>query len=112
MPTGAIEHVVGGLVVACFLTISSSVASAQPPANRTATLPAAVLKAFQQAYPSATIRLRRRNATGTGPCSGWRVSTRVAGRSCFTTPLYHLTVRGSRRTAMIAKPDGTVLSFE
>jgi hypothetical protein len=25
---------------------------------------------------------------------------------------YHVTVRGSRRTAMIAKPDGTVLSFE
>ena len=25
---------------------------------------------------------------------------------------YRLTVRGSRRTAMVAKPDGTVISFE
>ena len=25
---------------------------------------------------------------------------------------YHITVRGSRKTAMVAKPDGTVLSFK
>jgi len=29
-----------------------------------------------------------------------------------TTVEYHLTLKGSRKTAMVVKPDGTVLSFK
>jgi hypothetical protein len=37
--------------------------------------------------------------------SGWKVTR---GGSVE----YHLTVKGSRKTAMIARPDGTVVSFK
>jgi hypothetical protein len=36
-------------------------------------------------------------------------ATKVATKSGVE---YHITVRGSRKTAMVARPDGTVLSFK
>src|SRR5688572_15575958 len=78
MPRGAIKRVVGGLVVAGFVTISSSVTSAQPPANRTSSVPAAVLKAFQQAYPTATISASTQERDGDRPV--FRVESVDKGR--------------------------------
>ena len=133
--------------VLCVLTLAAHVAAQVPPA---------VTRAFQQAYPGATI-----SATA-GQREGNRTLFRVEGvhqgrrrvvlydanataievaeqveekelpapvlaairkhrRAIYVSGLkvtrgrdveYRLTVKGSRRTAMVAKPDGTVVSFE
>jgi hypothetical protein len=150
-----IRSVLLGSALAGLLAVGSA-ASAQAPANGTPAVPPAVLKAFKEAYPGATIaaalpqrdgdrsaiRLdsldkgRRRvvlyDLTGKVLEVSEQVDERelpapVAAairahrRAIYVTGLkvtrgggveYHLTVKGSRRTAMIAKPDGTVVSFK
>ena len=143
------------LASAMMLAMMSHAASAQAPANRTP-LPAAVLQAFQQSYPGATISAtaqdrdrdrtvfrvdsvdkgRRRTvlyeAGGTVVEVAEQVDEKELPRPVFDamhshpraiyvsglrvtrggTVEYRLTVRGTRKTAMIAKPDGTVVSFK
>ena len=133
-----------------------TVASAQTPGNRAASVPPAVTKAFQQAYPGATIsaatqerendrpvfrvdstdRGRRRvvlyDANGKTIEVGEQVEEKDLPRPVFDAMHshpraiyvsglkvtrggrveYRLTVRGTRKTAMVARPDGTVLSFK
>ena len=147
---------VGGWLGAMSLVCVVAVASAQTPGNRAASVPPAVTKAFQQAYPGATISAttqqrendrpvfrvdgtdkgRRRvvvyDANGKAIEVGEQVEEKELPRPVFdaihahrraiyvtgmkvtrgTNVEYRLTVRGSRRTAMVAKPDGTVISFE
>ena len=138
------------------LTAGGSAASAQALPNGTLSVPPAVLKAFQQAYPGATISAaspqrdaertafrfdsldkgRRRvvlyDLNGTVLEVSEQVdekelpppvaaAIRAHRRAIYVMGLrvtrgrdveYHVTVRGSRRTAMVAKPDGTVVSFK
>ena len=154
MRHGAIGRLVYGLAVVGLLTVPN--AMAQAPANAALSLPPAILKAFQQAYPGATIsttsaardagrnvfrvdsvdRGRRRvvlyDPGGTAVEIREQVEERdlpkpVADamhkhpRAIYGSGLkvtrsksvhYELTVRGTRRKLMIAKPDGTVVSFE
>jgi hypothetical protein len=142
-------------MVGLILTLPS-VASAQAPAGQTSSLPPAVLKAFKQAYPSATISTttRQRNgerdlvhidsldngrrrvviydSAGTvielseqvsekelpGPVAAAMHShprATYGGGMKVTrngSVEYHLTLLGTRKTAMVAKPDGTVVSFK
>jgi len=139
---------------------SVALALAQAPssasASAAAAVPAAVVKAFQQAYPGATISASspERHAGGTAfriesvdkgkrrtvlyqPAGvvievGEQVSEqelpapvlaamRSHPRAIYGSGLkitrgtsveYHLTLRGTRKTAMLAKPDGTVVSFK
>jgi hypothetical protein len=128
---------------------------AQTP-NRAASLPPAVLKAFEQAYPGASIAAasqqrdgdrvlyrvetvdkgRRRTAlyersgrlvergdeVGQGELpppvtAAWRSHPRAVSVTAVkitrgTVVEYHLTLRGTRKTAMVVTPDGTVLSFK
>lgn len=124
--------------------------------NGTASLPAAVRKAFEQSYPGATISTAAQTRDGNqtvfrvdGTEKGRRrvvlydaggtvveVSEQVAEKD-LPKPVadamhshpraiygsgwkvtrggsveYRLTVRGTRKTTMIAKPDGTVVSFK
>ena len=151
----------GGLLatmsLACVVTAASpTVASAQTPATKAPSVPPAVTKAFQQAYPTAAISAtkqerendrtvfrvdstdkgRRRvvlyDANGKTIEVGEQVEEKELPRPVFdaihahrraiyvtgmrvtrgANVEYRLTVRGSRRTAMVAKPDGTVISFE
>jgi hypothetical protein len=139
--------------VALVAVLSASLL-AQAPASGTS-LPPAVKKAFEQAYPGATIsassqelesnrtvfrvdsidRGRRRvllyDVKGTAIEVAEQVEERdlpkpVADamrshpRAIYVSGLkvtrggsveYRLTVRGTRKTAMVARPDGTVLSF-
>ena len=118
--------------------------------------PPAVTKAFQQAYPGATISATTEQREGNrtlfrveGVHQGKRrvvlydatsavvevgeqvdekelpapvlAAIRAHRRAIYVSGLkvargksveYRLTVKGSRRTRMVAKPDGTVLSFE
>jgi hypothetical protein len=136
--------------------VVAATASAQAPASGALPLPAAVKKAFEQAYPAATIsgttpqrednralfridsveKGRRRvllyDASGSVVEVAEQVEERdlpqpVAAamhshpRAIYVSGMkvtrganveYQLTVRGTRKTAMIAKPDGTVLSFK
>ncbi len=119
-------------------------------------VPPAVLKAFEQAYPGATItgtqqerernravlrvdsidKGRRRSVLYEPHGAVVEVAEQVTEREVPEPVLaamrshrraifveatkvtrgrivaYHLTVRGSRRTRMVAKPDGTVVSFQ
>ena len=138
------------IVTMAFALTLTAFASAQAP------VPPAVTRAFQQAYPGATISAtaterdsnrtvfrvdgvhngRRRvvlyDASGTAIEVAEQVDEKelpkpVASaiyahrRAIYVSGLkatrggtveYRLTVRGSRRTAMVAKPDGTVISFK
>lgn len=144
------------LVWVFFVAASIATASAQTPTSSASSLPPAVKKAFEQAYPGATI-------SGTAPqTEGNRTLVRVDGvdkgrrrlvlydasgavvevaeqveekdlpkpvadamhshpRAIYVSGMkvtrgasveYQLTVRGTRKTAMVAKPDGTVVSFK
>jgi hypothetical protein len=138
------------------IVMSAAPALSQAPASKAPPLPAAVTKAFQQAYPTATISSTKRErdkertlfrveSTDKGRRrsvlydSNGRVieigdqveekelprpvfdAIHTHRRAIFVSAIkvtrgsnveYRITVRGSRRTAMVAKPDGTVLSFE
>lgn len=146
----------GRLLATMSLVCVVTVASAQTPATKAPSVPPAVTKAFQQAYPTATIsgtkqerendrtvfrvdstdKGRRRvvlyDANGKTIEVGEQVEEKELPRPVFdaihahrraiyvtgmkvtrgANVEYRLTVRGSRRTAMVAKPDGTVISFE
>jgi hypothetical protein len=138
------------------LVMSAVPARSQTPASKAPPLPPAVTKAFQQAYPTATISSARQErdkertlfrveSTDKGRRrsvlydSNGRVievgdqveekelprpvfdAIHAHRRAIFVSAMrvtrgsnveYRITVRGSRRTAMVARPDGTVLSFE
>jgi hypothetical protein len=146
---------IASLASGAMLAMASHAVFAQAPATRT-TVPAAVLQAFQQAYPGATIaatardrdrdrtvfrvdgvdRGRRRTvlyeASGTVVEVAEQVEEKELPKPVFDamhshpraiyvsglkvtrggSVEYRLTVRGTRKTAMIAKPDGTVVSFK
>jgi len=156
MRSSAIGHVVYGLAVVGLVTALSAAPSAQSPANPASSFPPAVLKAFQQSYPAATISTTSQQRDGGQTVfrvesvdkgrrrivlydSGGRVlevaeqvdekdlpqpvaaamhshPRAIYGSGTKVTRggsvLYHLTLKGTRKTAMIAKPDGTVVSFK
>jgi hypothetical protein len=139
-----------------FVAASIVTASAQTPTSSASSLPPAVKKAFEQAYPGATIsgtaqqtegsrtlvrvdsvdKGRRRvvlyDASGAVVEVAEQVEEKdlpkpVADamhshpRAIYVSGMkvtrgasveYQLTVRGTRKTAMVAKPDGTVVSFK
>lgn len=145
---------VAGVVVA--VTAAQAQTSQPAPASKAPSVPPAVTKAFQQAYPTATITgtkqerdkertLFRIDSTDKGrrrsvmyDINGKLIEVgdqveekelprpvfdaiHAHRRAIFVTAMkvtrganveYRITVRGSRRTAMVARPDGTVLSFE
>ena len=149
-----IRHSVLASVV--FVTALIPVTFAQSPASSTPSLPPALKKAFEQAYPGATVsgttqqregnqtlyrvdsvdNGRRRILLYDAGGSVVEVAEQVEEkelpkpvadamhshpRAIYGTGMkvtrggvveYHLTVRGTRKTAMIAKPDGTVVSFK
>src|SRR5262245_48304652 len=152
-----IQHSMARLVaVASVAILLSAVLQAQNTSNPAATLPASVAKAFQQAYPSATISTvvnqndnnrsvyriesvdkgRKRVVLYEANGSLIEVADQVEEkelpapvaaamhshrRAIYVSGLkvsrggnveYRLTLRGSRKTAMVVKPDGTVLSFQ
>ena len=138
------------------LVMVVAVAAVAQTANGAASLPPAVTKAFEQAYPGATIssaaQTRENNQTAFRVDSSDKGRRRVViydangkaleiaedvqekelpkpvadamhshPRAIYVSGLrvtrggnveYRLTVRGTRKTAMVAKPDGTVLSFK
>ena len=144
------------LVWAFFVAPSIATASAQAATSSASSVPPAVKKAFEQAYPGATIsgtaqqtegnrtlvrvdsvdKGRRRlvlyDASGTVVEVAEQVEEKdlpkpVADamhshpRAIYVSGMkvtrgasveYQLTVRGTRKTAMVAKPDGTVVSFK
>lgn len=152
-------RVMGRMIVilasGAMLALASHAVSAQAPATRT-TVPAAVLQAFQQSYPGATVAAtaqdrdrdrtvfrvesvdkgRRRTVLYEGGGTVVEVAEQVAEkelprpvfdamhshpRAIYVSGLkvtrganveYRLTLRGTRKTAMIARPDGTVVSFK
>ena len=137
----------------CLLAGAAARVAAQAPASP---LPPVVLKAFQQAYPGATISASSQVRDLNRPV--FRVASLDKGRRRIVLydpngsvievaeqveekelppPVaaamhahpraiygggmkvtrggrvqYHLTVRGTRKTAMVAQPDGTVVSFK
>jgi uncharacterized lipoprotein YajG len=155
MPNRVIGPMIASLATSAMLAMVSQTASAQAPANRTQ-VPPAVLQAFQQSYPGATISAtaqdrdrdrtvfrvesvdkgRRRTVLYDGSGTVVEVAEQVDEkdlprpvfeamhahpRAIYVSGLkvtrggnvdYRLTVRGTRKTAMIAKPDGTVVSFK
>ena len=151
-----IARLVRGVLAGGVVTASSVMALAQAPATPAPSAPPAILKAFQQAYPGATITATaqqrdtdrtvfrvegvdqgRRRIVLYGP-SGTVIETAeqvaesqlpppVAAamhshpRAIYVAGLkvarggsvhYQLTLRGTRKTAMVVKPDGTVVSFQ
>ena len=146
----------GVLVCVVFVAASIATASAQAPANGASSLPPAVKKAFEQAYPGAAISGTAQQTEGNRTLvrvdsvdKGRRrvmlydVSGAVVEvaeqveekdlpkpvadamhshpRAIYVSGMkvtrgasveYQLTVRGTRKTAMVAKPDGTVVSFK
>ncbi|HVG72720.1 MAG TPA: hypothetical protein VM819_17530 [Vicinamibacterales bacterium] len=142
------------MTVAC-VAIWTALALVQAPANVGA-LPPEVQKAFEQAYPratiSATVPQREGNRTlfRIDSVDGGRrrvvlfdargavvevaepveerelpkpvlAAIRSHRRAIYVSGMkvtrgrnveYRITVKGSRRTAMVARPDGTVVSFE
>jgi hypothetical protein len=156
MRNRAIGRVLAGLATTGVVLVATVAAFAQTPPGRTSALPPAVLRAFQQAYPGATISAtaQQRDADRTL----FRVDSVDKGRrrivvydtggavieiaeqvdekdlpkpvaaamhshprAIYGTGMkvtrggrvqYELTLRGTRKTAMIAKPDGTVVSFK
>jgi hypothetical protein len=149
------RRVAGRLAAAAFVIAVAATVFAQASAPASST-PPAVTKAFQQAYPAASIsgtvqerendrpvyrvngldKGRKRvvlyDATGKAIEVAEQVEEKelprpVADamhshpRAIYVTGLkvtrggsvtYQLTVRGTRKTAMVAQPDGTVLSFK
>jgi hypothetical protein len=145
---------VATLVAALVMAAGAMVSAQTPPAS--AAVPPVVLKAFQQAYPGATISAASQERTAERTifrvesvdkgkrrtvlfqASGAVVEVaeqvteqelpapvlaamRSHPRAIYGSGLkvsrggsveYHLTLRGTRKTAMIAKPDGTVVSFK
>ena len=154
MQRNLIRH--GTLAAIVFVITLVATAFAQSVANGAASLPPAVKKAFEQAYPGATISAttpqregnqtlhrvesvdkgRRRVVLYDGAGSVVELAEQVEEkelpkpvadamhshpRAIYGTGLkvtrggvveYHLTVRGTRKAAMVAKPDGTVVSFK
>ena len=150
-----IGRVPSGLAMAGLVATLTTIAAAQAPPSRTP-LPPAVLKAFQQAYPSATISATSQERNADRPA--FRVESVDKGRrrvvlydpssavievaeqvderelpqpvaaamhshprAIYVSGIkvtrggsvqYQLTLRGTRKTAMLAKPDGTVISFK
>jgi hypothetical protein len=146
----------GVLVCVVFVVVAIAAASAQIPASSASSLPPAVRKAFEQAYPGAAIsgtaqhtegnrslvrvdsvdKGRRRvvlyDASGAVVEVAEQVEEKdlpkpVADamhshpRAIYVSGMkvtrgasveYQLTVRGTRKTAMVAKPDGSVVSFK
>ena len=144
------------VAVAGVAIMVSTVLLAQNTSNPAATLPASVAKAFQQAYPNATISTvvnqndnnraayriesvdkgRKRAVLYEANGALIEVADQVEEkelpvpvaaamhshrRAIYVSGLkvsrggnveYRLTLRGSRKTAMVVKPDGTVLSFK
>jgi hypothetical protein len=142
------------LVICVFLSVTPVLS--QTPSGQSSSLPPAVAKAFQQAYPTATIsstrqerekdrtvfrvestdKGRRRSVLYDTNGKAIEVGDQVEEkelprpvfdaihahrRAIFVSAMkvtragnveYRITVRGSRRTAMVARPDGTVISFE
>jgi hypothetical protein len=151
-----VRRSLGSSVVTAWIVVAVTAAQAPVPANKAPSVPPAVTKAFQQAYPTATIsstkqerekdrtlfrvestdKGRRRSvlydSSGKAIEVGEQVEEKELPRPVFdaihahrraifvsalkvtrgTSVEYRITVRGSRRTAMVAKPDGTVVSFE
>ena len=147
---------VASWLAAVCVVMAAVPARSQAPASKAPQLPAAVTKAFQQAYPTATISSTKQE--GDKDRTLFRVESTDKGRrrsvlydsngkvievgdqvdekelprpvfdaihahrrAIFVSAMkvtrgsnveYRITVRGSRRTAMVAKPDGTVVSFE
>ena len=137
------------------LAVWAALALAQAPANA-GSIPPEVKKAFEQAYPRATISAAAPQREGTrslfriDSVDGGRrrvvlydakgavvevadqveerelpkpvlAAIRSHRRAIYVSGMkvtrgrnveYRITVKGSRRTAMVAKPDGTVISFE
>jgi hypothetical protein len=139
---------------ACIVAVSATLFAQA--SNGAASLPPAVRKAFDQAYPGATISAAAQTTDNTQ--TAFRVDSADKGRrrvvlydatgrvlevaeyvreqelpkpvadamhshrrAIFVSGMrvmrggsveYRLTVRGSRKTAMVAKPDGTVVSFK
>jgi hypothetical protein len=143
------------LAMAVAAVLNAAGAMAQT-AGGAASLPPPVLKAFQQAYPGATIsaisqqreqgrtlhrveamdRGRRRaalyeaggrlvetseevreNELPRPVTAAWRSHPRATSVTALKVTRgaaveFHLTLRGTRKTAMVVTPDGTVLSFK
>ena len=156
MQEDGIRRLVNHVATAGLATVLGATMLAQAPSNQAMSAPPAVMKAFQQAYPGATISAvsperdndraifrvesvdkgRRRvvlyDARGVAIEIAEQVDERdlpqpVAAamrshrRAIYVTGmkvtrdgsvLYQLTLRGTRKTAMVAKPDGTVVSFK
>lgn len=144
-----------GAVASALVTMAVTAALGQTPPGGGHSLPAAVLKAFRQAYPGATITAsspqrsadrvayrvesldkgRRRIVVYDAGGAAIEVAEQVAERelpapvaaamrshrrAIYVTGMkvtrqgtvqYELTLRGTRKTALVAKPDGTVVSF-
>lgn len=138
------------------VAVWTALALAQAPASTGSTLPPEVKKAFDRAYPRATISATAPQREGTrtlfriDSIDGGRrrvvlydakgavvevadqvderdlpgpvlAAIRSHRRAIYVSGMkvtrgrnveYRITVKGSRRTAMVAKPDGTVISFE
>jgi hypothetical protein len=156
MPLVSIRRRVITLVVGAAATVFVVRAFAQTSGNQSEAAPPAVMKAFQQAYPSASVSAttqvrdggrtvfriegvdkgRRRVALYDVGGAVVEVSEQVEEKE-LPAPVaaamhshpraiygggmkvtrggsveYHLTVRGTSKTEMIAKADGTVVSFK
>ena len=156
MRTSVIDGLAFRLTTSALVVLIASAVFAQAPASPTPQLPPAVLRAFQQAYPSASIsssasaRDRDRAVFRIESVDKGRLRTvlydtsgaliEVAEhleekdlprpvadamhshpRAIYVSGLkvtrgpdveYRLTLRGTRKTAMVTKPDGTVVSFK
>ena len=156
MRKNAIARLARRLTLAVLATTLTAATSAQEPASGPLPLPPAVRKAFEQAYPGATIssasQARDNNRTVVRVDSADKGRRRVVlydpngtvievaeqveerelpppvaaamhshPRAIYASGMkvtrggsveYRLTVRGTRKTEMIAKPDGTVVSFK
>jgi hypothetical protein len=144
------------LTAVIFIVTLSATPFGQAPAARGAAVTSAMTKAFQQAYPGATVsgiaqerendrpvyrvngvdKGRRRSVLYDAAAKVIEVGEQVDEkdlprpvadalhshrRAIYVSGMkvtrggnvtYHLTARGSRKTAMVAKPDGTVLSWQ
>lgn len=149
-------RIVGVMVATGLGAALTAGASAQVPSSPTTSLPPAILKAFEKAYPGATISATSQERNGGR--TAIRVQSVDKGRRRFVlyepggavievaeqieekelpppvaaamrshpraifvsatkvtrggTVQYQLLLRGTRKTTMIARPDGTVVSFK
>jgi hypothetical protein len=144
------------LSLAMVVSVAALAAPAQAPTGGASSLAPAIRKAFEQAYPGATISNTSQQSDGTRTlvrvdsvdkerrrivlydANGTAVEVAEAveenelpkpvadamrshRRAIYVSGMkvtrggsveYHLTLRGTRKTAMIAKPDGAVVSFK